>query len=593
MKIKGRLRPSVWLVMINLYLKKASDAILTFVSLYSIFCVCFFLGFEIKTKTYDILMEINLIICAAFFLQETIRIYLYRNLKVYFQERLFESILILVVVFSYLFQEYLLNFSRVYFPNIHITKIVIVYLGVIQSGVFLFQLLRFLRSSRIVAKISLSSSQLFIVSFLIPIFIGGLLFKLPRSTLNSISWIDSFFLSFSAFCVTGLSSVDIQSDLSWLGKIFLLVFVQIGALGIVVLSLSVGHIFSGGLGLKEKLVLTEILSEEKIGETTQILIRIFTFTFMIELIGSALIYFFRFGEETFSFVQVFESVFYSVVAFGNAGFSLNSEGLLRDFNQGKYYFLSVIMILCFLGSLGFPVLINIYNKMTSKNTIFKMSNKIILYSHLGFFIFGFLGFYCFYFADFSMPFFSSSHYEAVFHSAFLSVSARTAGFHIYPTESLSLLVGLFCCFLMWVGGSPNSAAGGIKNITFVTAFYSAWSVLRGRKTILFEREISSSSSMKAFSIIFFSLVIIVISIVIMIYLEPTFSRMDIVFEVFSAFGTTGLSRGITSKLSDSSKIILMINMIVGRVGVVNLVSTFVLKEKNARLNYLKENLPIQ
>ena len=130
-------------------------------------------------------------------------------------------------------------------------------------------------------------------------------------------------------------------------------------------------IFSGGLGLKEKLVLTEILSEEKIGETTQILIRIFTFTFMIELIGSALIYFFRFGEETFSFVQVFESVFYSVVAFGNAGFSLNSEGLLLDFNQGKYYFLSVIMILCFLGSLGFPVLINIYNKNKQNENINK------------------------------------------------------------------------------------------------------------------------------------------------------------------------------------------------------------------------------
>lgn len=580
--------------MLNSYLKKGCDFTLVLVSIYSFVCVCLFLIFDIDTVFYNTLIVINSFASALFFSQELIRIYLYKDFKLYLKERLFEIILILIVILTYFYQDYLLSFFRLYFPSIHLSKIVILYLGIIQTGVFLFQSIRFLRSSKVVSRISLSSAQLFVLSFLAPIGIGGLLFKLPRLTENPISWVDSYFLSFSAFCVTGLSSISIENDLSWLGKIFLVVAVQMGALGIVALSLSVGHIFSGGLGLKEKLVLTEILSEEKIGETTKLLMRIFSYTLIIEIIGAIVLYFTKYGHSSkFSFIHVFESIFYAVVSFGNAGFSLSDAGLVRDFDQGSYSYLSAIMLLCFLGSLGFPVIINLYNKCSSRNSLIKVSNKIILYSHVGFFFVGLLGFYFLHFSDQTALFFSDSNLKAIFHSAFLSVSSRTSGFHIYPTESLTLLTCLWCCFLMWVGGSPNSAAGGIKNITFVTAAASAWATLRGEKTILFERYISPESSQKAFSIMFFSLIVIVVSIVFMIYLEPELSRQDIVFEVFSAFGTTGLSRGITASLTDTSKIILMINMIVGRVGIINVVSMFVIKNKKVKLNYLKENLPIQ
>lgn len=575
-------------------IKTNCDIILTLISLYSIFSVCLLLGFELNFELYNLLIDINGFVSIIFILQELVRIYLYKNIKLYIKERLFECLIIATVGLCYLFQDNLLQFVKVYFPGLHFSKIIIIYLSIIQSILFFFQLIRFFRSSTKFTNISFSSTQVFMISFLIPILLGSLIFKLPKATIGNISWVDALFLSFSSFCVTGLSTIDIQTQLTPLGKFFLMLFVQIGALGIVSLSLSIGHIFSGSLGLKEKLVISEILSEEKLSETTQTLVKIFTFTFAIEVIGFLSLYISKFGlHEKISLNNIFESLFYSIISFGNAGFSLSSNGLIDDFNNQQYPFIFIIMILSFLGSTGFPVMINLYNQITKQNIIFKISNKIVLYSHFSLLIAGSIIFYIlFYIENGSM---SKSLFDSkvLFHSVFLSISTRTAGFNILPTESLSTFITLFCCLLMWIGGSPNSTAGGIKNITFTTAIYSAWNTLLNKKTVLFEREISTSSSMRSFSIILFSLFLIMASSVTIMFLEQKLSSLDVIFEVFSAFGTTGLSRGITAQLSDTSKIILMINMIIGRVGLFTFFGSLIFTNKKNNINYLKENISIQ
>ena len=183
--------------------------------------------------------------------------------------------------------------------------------------------------------------------------------------------------------------------------------------------------------------------------------------------------------------------------------------------------------------------------------------------------------------------------QKVGESVFLSITARTAGFNIWPTEELSVGTSILVMLLMWIGGSPMSAAGGIKTLTLAIAFLNLKALILGHEKLeVFGREISTSTITRSYGVILGSLVFLITGSLLLIQLEPDKPVLDLLFETVSAHGTTGLSRGVTPHLRDASKFLLVLLMFVGRIGVLIFISSFFMPAKKYNHQLLKETIPI-
>ncbi len=471
---------------------------------------------------------------------------------------------------------------------------------------FLFEFSRFdIRKATLV----LNPAQLFMLSFALLILAGAALLKLPNATTSPISLVDALFTSTSAICVTGLIVVDTATQFTALGKSIILMLIQVGGIGIMTFTSFFGFFFKGGsASFSERFVLSDFFSEDNVSEIRKTLIKVISITLLFEVIGAILLYF---SLDTNHFADMGSkirfSVFHSVSAFCNAGFSTLTDGLYDFRIRSSYPILYVVGILIILGGIGFPILLNLYTflkyKLLSLVSLIRhgrkkdfipmminINSRLVIYTTLFLIVAGCIFFFVFE-KDNTLK--DMSFAGRLAHTFFCSVTPRTAGFNSINMGSLSTAAVVLTIFLMWVGASPVSSGGGIKTSTFAIALLNVLRIARIRRHIEFHhREIHERSVDRAFAIIILSIIILGSFSLALHLLEPDKSALSILFECVSAFGTVGLSLGITPLLSDSSKVLLIVLMFAGRMGILTLLFALVSKSKTSVYRYPKENIVI-
>lgn len=455
---------------------------------------------------------------------------------------------------------------------------------------------------------NINPALLFVYSFLFIIFLGTGLLMLPTATYTGITLTNAFFTSTSAVCVTGLIVVDTATYFTPLGQIFIIVLIQLGGLGIMTFTSFFGYFFRGGASFGNEFLLKELINEEKIGEIFNTLLKIITITFSIEAIGALFIYT-AIPSSLFTgkLPALGFSVFHSVSAFCNAGFSTLSSGLYQPGFRDNYTLHYIIGLLIIIGGLGFPIVFNYarlfryylknkYNQIFTKAEyihvpkIILVNTRIVMITTL-LLIFG--GFVFFMFSEYNHSLKGLSIAGKIAGAFFASVTARTAGFNTVDLSMMASFSVLFLMFLMWVGASPASTGGGIKTTTFAMAVMNFVSLAKGKGRIeVFGRELANESVRRAFAVIFLSIAAIMLSTLLLVVTDGALGLTNILFEVVSAFGTVGLSLGITAQLTTAGKWVIIVTMFLGRVGTLTLLVGFFRKMRSFQYHYPKESIMI-
>ena len=449
------------------------------------------------------------------------------------------------------------------------------------------------------------------VCFAVIILFGALLLLLPRSTHEHIrlSLVDALFVSTSAVCVTGLSTVDIAQTFSLEGQIVIALLIQIGGLGVMTITSFFAMFFMGGTGLYNQFALRDMVGSETFSSLISTLLYILGFTFSIELLGACCIWFSI--HDTMGMTlheELFFSVFHAISAFCNAGFStltgnLGNETVL----YGHNLFFIIISVLVILGGIGFPILMNfrkvisyslrkmLWHKQTEQSLpryihLTNINTKIVLVS-TAFLLAG--GMLLVAVLEWNGAFAGMSVGEKVVQSFFTSVVPRTAGFNSVDLAQFSLLTILVYIFLMWIGGASQSTAGGIKVNTFAVALANIRAVVRGENAVvLFNREITSDSVSRSSAVVFGSIVAILLSFVALLLLEPDISPKGLLFEVVSAYSTVGASLNVTPELGNASRLLIVVLMFVGRVGLITVLMGMSRQRDRRKYRYPKGNVII-
>ncbi len=454
----------------------------------------------------------------------------------------------------------------------------------------------------------LNPAQLFIVSFILIILFGAFLLMLPNATTAGISFVDALFTSTSAVCVTGLSVVDTGTAFTQFGHVILILLMQLGGLGIMTFTSYFAYFFRGALTYQNQLMLRELTNSQKVAEVFSVLKKIILVTLTVEVIGIILIYSSLSPALMASVAdRFFFSIFHSVAAFCNAGFSTLSANLYDIGVRFNYPLHLTIACLIILGGIGFPILFNLMNyvKYVIMNYILPFSRKaetihrpwvINLNTRIVVITTGILllvGTVLIYILEYHNTLAEHHGIGKVVVAFFGSVTPRTAGFNSVDMTMLNFSTIMIIVFLMWVGGSPASTAGGIKTSTLAIATLNFFSLARNKDRVeLYQREITYSSIRRASAIICLSLIVIGVSVFSVTFFDQDLAVVDVVFECFSAYGTVGLSLGITAALSSASKVIIIITMFIGRVGMLTLMIAALRKIGQVKYRYPSEEILI-
>lgn len=435
-----------------------------------------------------------------------------------------------------------------------------------------------------VRKKNLNPFLLVILSFIIVILIGSFLLVMPWARTSG-QWaidkyIDSFFTAVSSTCVTGLCTHPeaLVGTYTIAGQAVVLGMIQIGGLGFIIILTFIITIFIPKLNFKNRYFLSQAVNSTSFADVVKFVRNIILISFVIETLG------FLFGLPVFFTIYpnkpkdaLWNSLFTSVSAFNNAGFDIlgktslvpEADSLMFALKESHpwayYYLLSYIMILIILGGISFLVIIEVFS-FKKRPRQYRAFTKIVLLTSSFLLLFGFGVFYLF---DGLKGIGRMTTIDALFQS----VTTRTAGFATYPQINLTIGSTVLSCVLMFIGGSPLGTAGGIKTTTFFVIIIAMFSYLRGKSVTAFKRKYSTNMIVKAMSLVFIAFTLCVVSYTIMSALDGTHLKnlgfdesRSLLFETFSAFGTVGLSTGVTPLLSIGSKLTICVLMFLGRLG---------------------------
>lgn len=451
------------------------------------------------------------------------------------------------------------------------------FMVVVQVYFLLFIALEIGKASSLLAQLRISPPGMLVTSFLLLGALGTGLLLLPEMTTSGqgLSLLDASFTTISAICVTGLSTFDISSILSFKGQFVLMILIQLGGLNFISFASLLALFSRNGMGLRYHSLLQASYSTESLESGMDLFKQVYKLTLMIELISAVLLYF-SWGALPFENQgdRIFYSVFHSISAFNNAGFALFPAGLMDPGVVHSYGLHLVIAFTLIFGGLGFSPLREIFGlkqirarklqpwKHISVNTRMAFGSATVLLL---------LGTGVFWILELPGTLRGMDWVGQLVSSFFQSATARTAGFNTLDFGAMALPTLLFFVFLMFIGGNSGSTAGGIKTSTFALVFLSALSTIRGENKVeLMKTTVPLELLRRAFSVFLFSISLIFISVIALSMTDAQFGLARLLFEEVSAFCTVGLSTGITSSLSPAGKIILMISMFVGRVGTVTL-----------------------
>lgn len=419
-------------------------------------------------------------------------------------------------------------------------------------------------------EFDLNPAQVLALGFAGVILFGAVLLNLPIASKSgdSIGFINALFTATSAVCVTGLVVVDTANYWTLFGQLVILLLIQIGGLGFMTMATMLALIVGKKISLKSRLIMQEALSQYNISGVVRLTRNVLIMTFSIEILGAAILSL-RFIPIYGIWKGLYFSIFHSVSAFCNAGFDImgNFESFTRFVSDPIINFTIIFLIIT--GGLGFAVLSDLVKKR--KFSTLLLNTKLAI--SVTFFLI-FSGTLFFFLVEYSNPntlgplSFSGKWLAAFFHS----VTPRTAGFNTLPVDKLSISSLFFTIVLMFIGGCPASTAGGIKTTTFGLIIFNVSSVINGyEETVMFKRRVSQVLISRALALVSLALSLVIVVTMILSFTEKDVSFLALLFETVSAFGTVGLSTGITPDLSEIGKVIISVTMFFGRLGPMTLV----------------------
>ena len=469
------------------------------------------------------------------------------------------------------------------------------YYLILQLVLLILLVVDIAKATTLMNFIKLKPSTMLILSFFLLIGGGTVLLMMPEMTTDKqgADWMTALFTSTSASCVTGLTVVDTATYYTLKGKLVILFLIQLGGLNIISFATFFASFFAKGVGLKHHSIMQDFFSSGSLMDAKTLLRQIIFMTVLIEGLGAIAIYSlfdpaipFESGKQ-----KVFYAIFHSVSAFNNAGFSLFTGNLYEPIVKVNYIMHLAVAGIIFFGSLGFSAIRDIFSIAAMRDRMrlpwkqFQLSTQISLFSSIILVITGALGFY---FLERDNALVGQKPFESAITSIFQSVSCRTAGFNTVDMTLLGNPTLILMIFLMFIGASSGSTGGGIKTSTFTIIFVSAIATIRGKRNLeLMRHNIAWELLNKAFSIFIFAATFIFGCTFALSILEPGIDVVVLLFEEVSAFGTVGYSVGITSGLSEPSKLILITSMFVGRIGTLTL--ALALSSQVARVDYKYPN----
>lgn len=435
-------------------------------------------------------------------------------------------------------------------------------------------------------KFNLSPPSMLAVGFLSFIVIGTLLLKLPFANKGNLSWMDALFTATSAVTITGLSVVNLNESFNHFGQFIILLLIQSGGLGFMTFAILAALSLAPKIGLRQQMMAQDSLGQTSLSKVTFVAKGVVIYTLFFELIGVIIL--------STSFIPIYGfdrglyySIFYSISAFNNAGFSLFDNSLINF--QSHYLICLTISTLYILGGIGFLVLIDVkQNKRWSK---LSPNSKLILTTIA---ILNLIAFILIWLLESNNPqtLGSMPVGEQAMNAWFQATVPRSSGFNTIDTGAMEHSTALLMMLLMFIGGGSLSTAGGIKVGTFVVLLLCVLSFLRRNEEIrIFNHSISHETTYKALAVSAITGMLVFTGCFIIFLLEPKLDAMDLMFEVVSAACTVGLSRGVTSELHDGSLFILSLLMYTGRLGPLTL-AYLIATPKKSRLKHANANIQI-
>ena len=553
-------------------------------------------GFYLSAEWEERARFVNVVILYGFVLQGALQLALARNRSEHIRSRWFEHALLMLILLYLLlprqFEALLLSFNPLLTPD----ALARLYLAITQLFVMIAFVPALLRYSKRAMTSNVQPSVLILLSFLILVAVGTISLLLPRATVSqSFSFVDALFTATSAVCVTGLIVADTATTFTPFGHLVLMILIQVGGLGIMTLTTFFAFVLGGGARLKEYSNMQTLLGEDSLGAIKKTILRIAFVTFTIEGIGAfALFEFIGNAGSVGEGHRLFFSVFHSISAFCNAGFTLTTDNLAEGVLRSNTGFLSTIMALIVIGGLGFPVLSNIGTKIlatvkTRTRCGLSVHSKLVLLTTVVLLVGGSVGFLL---LEQNGTLRDLSFTEKMLASVFHSVSSRTAGFNTLNIGSVAVPTLFLLILLMWIGASPGSTGGGIKTTTAVLTMLKIHAIASGRQKVeIFGKRVPEVAITKAFTTVLLSFLFVTGALFCLLLTEHG-SFEQLLFEVVSALGTVGLSTGITPQLTVAGKLIITICMISGRVGLLAVIIALTPRRLEGRYGYTEENILI-
>ena len=441
---------------------------------------------------------------------------------------------------------------------------------------------------------NLSPVQLILFFYCVAVFVSTCILAMPIAHEDGVdlSLMDTLFIAVSAISVTGLTPTSISETFNTFGYFLLAFIMQFGAVGIMAIGTSIWVFLGKKIGLRERRLIMTDQNQTSFAGMVRLIQQIMYVILTIELIGFIILgtyylqYFPTVGEAYLN------GFFSSVSATTNGGFDITGDSLFMFRND--YFVQFITMLLIIFGAIGFPVLIEVKEYMFARAEVrkslrFSLFTKV---TSLTFFALVVVGAIFIAIFDAGNFFADKSWHEILFYSLFQSVTTRSAGLSTMDVSQLSEQNHLFISLLMFIGASPSSAGGGIRTTTFALVLIFIITYARGGASIrLFGREVYQDDLLKAVTVSLMAIALVFGSVLVISIFEP-YSMASILFEVTSAFGTVGLSLGITSELTTPSKIILMLLMFIGRVGIITALFMFKNNKSSGKFHYPKEKIII-
>lgn len=555
-----------------------------FVSLSALLILVFYYGFKHSAEREEQLFRMLEVAFGFYIFHYLVRLIVDFRPREFLKQTWFEGVLMFILLvegISYNLNDNLL-LERI-FTRSAIDDIADLSTVFIQLYIVTVVFVELFRSRDMLPRIRVNPATIFISSFSAIIMIGTGLLMLPEMTSmpGSMNFLDAFFTSTSATCVTGLMVEDTVTFFTFKGQVVLLILIKVGGLNIIAFGSFLALAARFGLGVKQHDVVEDFVNRDSFVSGQSMLGRVVLWSVAMELLGALGMFFFwdeSLDQTVFSGVgdKVFYSLFHSVSAFNNAGISLFTDGLANEAIANNYFIHWMVTILVFFGALGMIAIFDMFSLQSLRDRMkhpwkqIRFATKIALYFSLILIVVGVVSYY---FLEWNNTLGQHDSAFGKFTTAVFQSVTRTSGFNTVDIGSVGMPMLFILVVLMFIGSSSSSTGGGIKTSTFAIIYADVVSTIRGKANAeLFKRSISAVLKSRAYSVLLFFITLDVVGVFILTISEDHILAMegrdfmDLVFEEVSALGTVGLSTGITPSLSAVGKLVIIFSMFVGRVG---------------------------